>query len=96
MKTFAPLKITKPQLPNSPSGKSHPIDRYVDAYFQEQKIQWPAKLDDSQLLRRMKLDLLGLLPDESELQRFASDKDSSKRTSIADQLLSRDEDYAAH
>ena len=57
-----------------------------------------AKSDDSEFLRRVFLDTIGLLPTVDEAKAFLSDTDPDKRSKLIDQLLSRTEfvDYWAY
>src|SRR6202041_2615380 len=58
----ASLKPRRPTLPAALEGHSlHPIDRIVDAYFAQHKIEPPPLLDDVAFIRRLYLDVIGLL-----------------------------------
>ena len=91
-----PLKPRRPELPPPADGRAHPVDRIVDAYFQEQKIARPAPLDDAAFIRRLTLDLTGLLPAPSEVDAFTADKSPGKRERLIAATLARDTDYAEH
>ena len=56
----------------------------------------PARTDDSTFLRRVQLDLVGLLPSEEETRTFLADKSPEKRTALIDRLLANREAYAEH
>src|SRR5439155_21741290 len=56
-----PLKPRRPALPPARTGLEHPIDRIVDAYFTKNNIEPPARLDDGAFIRRVYLDIIGLL-----------------------------------
>ena len=43
--------------------------------------------DDAELLRRVTLDLTGIVPTESEARAFLADRDSEKRTKLIDRLF---------
>src|SRR5690606_16268447 len=51
---------------------------------------------DRTYLRRIYLDIVGLLPSPEELQAFATDTSPDKRAAMAEQLLNRNDDYATH
>src|SRR5262245_53682770 len=64
---LAPLK---PRRPAIPAGTGHPIDRILGAYFAANKVSAPPPLDDAAFVRRVYLDIIGLLPAASELDAF--------------------------
>ena len=47
----------------------------------------PAALDDSAFLRRVHLDLVGLLPEADEVRSFIADKSPDKRAKLIDSLM---------
>ena len=80
----APLK---PRRPTLPPGNEHPIDRILSAYYPRHKIAPPAPLDDVAFVRRIYLDLIGLLPAPSETAAFLKDTAPDKRERLIRQLL---------
>ncbi|MEX0771136.1 MAG: DUF1549 domain-containing protein, partial [Balneolaceae bacterium] len=92
----AELALTKPELPETDSEFDHPIDRFTNAYFQDQNISWPEPVDDATYMRRVYLDVIGLLPEPDELKAFVEDTTPDKRDRLVDSLLNRDHDYAQH
>jgi len=67
------------------------IDEFVFARLQQLKLQ-PAELaGDSRFLRRIYLDLLGVLPTADEARKFVADPAPDKRERLVDALLSRPE-----
>lgn len=95
-KYVAPIKLKREALPEAQAGRDHPIDRIIDAYLSEQKIERPADLDDVGFLRRASLDLVGLLPTRSELEAFIADTSAGKREALVDRLLADNKSYAEH
>ncbi|NNE91986.1 MAG: hypothetical protein HKN23_10095, partial [Verrucomicrobiales bacterium] len=61
-----PLKPRTVELPPAKDGRENPIDRLLDAYLTEKKIETPGPASDEVFLRRAFLDLLGILPPEKE------------------------------
>src|SRR5262249_13886908 len=64
---------------------------------------WPASDDsspelcsDETFLRRVHLDLIGVIPTLSESQQFLADRSPDKRSRLIDALLARNADYADH
>ena len=91
-----PLKPRRPELPPVVDGRTHPIDRIIDAHLAQRKQPRPAPLDDAAFLRRASLDIVGLLPKPDELAAFVGDSRADKREVLVRQLLGRDVDYAEH
>lgn len=89
----APLE---PRLVAIPEDAGNPIDYLVDQYFEERGIEWPQSVDDATFLRRVTLDLVGLLPTQQELRDFLQDPSPTKRSRVVQTLLERDRDYADH
>ena len=65
------------------------IDRFIDAKLQRLKIQPSPEVDDAGFLRRVTLDLTGLLPDPNEVRAFLADPAPSqtKRSRVIDKLI---------
>lgn len=74
----------------------HPVDWHVDSYFSANGIEAPTPIADSLYLRRLKLDLLGLLPTQEETEQFIADQDPGKHEKWVNHFLARDRDYADH
>ena len=94
---FEPLlKPRTPVLPPAMPGRDHPVDRVLDAWVQTQKLAPPRVADDATYLRRVSLDLLGMLPTAAETIAFSANPAPDKRTKLVRALLARDLDYADH
>ena len=65
-----PVEPRRPELPPATEGRTHPLDRIIDAYFREQNITPRPPLDDAAFCRRVYLDLVGLLPTPAQLDAF--------------------------
>lgn len=92
----AELAPRLPELPPATAELSQPIDRLVNAYFQKNKITWKNVVDDRTYIRRVYLDVVGLLPSPETIQEFAADTRPDKREILVRSLLNRNEDYAQH
>ncbi|TVP47674.1 MAG: DUF1549 domain-containing protein [Mongoliibacter sp.] len=92
----ADLAPRRPPLPKSVSGLINPVDLFVNDYFQEKNIQWPQGIDDKTFLRRVYLDLIGLLPSPEDLEAFSKDPRTDKRSILVEELLNRNDDFAMH
>jgi len=91
-----PLRPRLPELPPVVQGRDHPVDRFIDAYLGEGDHPFPKPLDDSAFLRRVSLDLVGLLPAPDEVRAFLADESPDKRDRLIENLLSREIDYTEH
>ncbi len=91
-----PLKPRRPELPPVVEGRTHPIDRIIDAQLAKVKRPRPQGIDDAAFARRAYLDIIGLLPTPEELQKFLSDTRPEKRTLLVQQLLANDIGYAEY
>ena len=91
-----PLKPRRPVLPPTEDCRDHPIDRLIDQYLSKHKLPRPGPVDDATFLRRVHLDLVGLLPTPEELTTFLADPCSEKRALKIRELLADDTAYADH
>ncbi|MEL6107709.1 MAG: DUF1549 domain-containing protein [Planctomycetota bacterium] len=91
-----PLRPRPVALPSVTDGREHPIDRLLDQYLVERGLALPDPIDDATFLRRVSLDLVGLLPNRQELADFLGDPSPDKRSRLIDDLLARELDYADH
>lgn len=91
-----PLRPRTPELPPAREGREHPIDRILDRYLAERELDQPQRVDDAVFLRRVCLDLLGLLPTTEQLDSFVDDQNPLKRSKLIDELLSDEIGYADH
>jgi uncharacterized membrane protein/mono/diheme cytochrome c family protein len=92
----AELAPRKPRLPADEPGLANPIDRFVNTYFEEHNIPWVPVIDDRLFIRRVYLDIIGLLPSPEEINAFLVDNHPAKRELLVKQLLNREDDYAQH
>jgi hypothetical protein len=92
-----PLQPRRPELPPpTEPNRTHPIDRFLDAYRAELQLPVLPTVNDATFVRRAYLDLIGLLPTPNEVQSYVQDQDPSKREKLVRNLLNRDIDYAEH
>ena len=92
----APLAPRLPELPPAQGALQNPIDRIAMAYFKTNNVTAPQGISDAAFLRRVSLDLVGLLPSPSELSAFEKSPDANKRAAKVTELLNRNTDYADH
>lgn len=90
------LAPRNPALPPTENGLTHPVDRFVNPYFKANNISWPNTADDNTFVRRLYLDIIGLLPTPAETAAFIQDTRQDKRALLARELLNRNDQYASH
>lgn len=91
-----PLHPRRPELPPVVDGRANPIDRFIDEYFADNSQPRPAAINDAAFLRRVHLDLIGLLPTPKELQEFQADRSPNKRAKRIGALLADETRYTEH
>jgi uncharacterized membrane protein/mono/diheme cytochrome c family protein len=92
----ADLKPRKPALPPATAQLQNPVDLLVNQYFKKNKVSWTNLVNDRIYLRRIYLDIIGVVPSPEELTAFAQDSRPDKRAIWVRQLLNRNDDYALH
>src|SRR5690242_20984567 len=88
-----------PAAPAIPAGsEANPIDRFIQAKWKAAGLKTPPPqvADDGAFLRRIYLDVIGRIPTVEEAKAFLADTAADKRTRLIDNLLARNDDYAAH
>ncbi|MGV3660258.1 MAG: DUF1549 domain-containing protein [Prosthecobacter sp.] len=88
-----PLLPRSPALPAAVEGRTHPIDRILDAQLAAKKQPLLKRANDSIFIRRVYLDLIGMLPTVKDLAEFEKNPDRAK---LIESLLARDIDYTEH
>jgi len=92
----AKMALNQPPLPQTSPEISHPIDKFVDQYFSKNQQAWPSTVADRRFIRRVYLDVLGLLPNTQQIENFVADPSPGKREHLVDRLLARNHAYAQH
>ncbi|WP_170315700.1 DUF1549 domain-containing protein [Larkinella punicea] len=92
----AALEPRMPAIPAATGDLVNPVDRFVNVYFQKNKVAWKTVVDDRTYLRRVYLDVVGLLPTPDKIASFTADTRPNKREILVTELLNRNEDYAQH
>ncbi len=83
-----------PEIPTATAGLNKPIDLFVNNYFVANKIEWKTVIDDKTYIRRVYMDIVGLLPSPESINSFVADGRTDKREILAKELLNRNNDYA--
>jgi hypothetical protein len=82
-----PLKLRGITLPPIENGRTNPVDRIVDAFWKQHDIPRPPQSDDRTFIRRVSLDLVGLLPEPAHVEAFVADARPDKRAVLVRELL---------
>ena len=88
-----PLGLQVPELKGS---EANVIDRYLAPYLKENDVALADAVSDARYLRRVSLDITGLLPGPEALQEFVARTDTNKRAALVTGLLADDQAYAEH
>ncbi len=92
----AEIALEKPEVPETTSTFDNPLDKLTNAYFKEHDIKWREPVDDRTFIRRVYLDVIGLLPKPEQIKAFVADPSSNKRERLIERLLNRRHAYAQH
>jgi len=98
------LRLSYLSSPPTPPQVSLPtynaIDQFITAQWQTARLNAadhpPEVCDDITFMRRVYLDVIGVIPTIEDAHRFLGDPSRDKRAKLVDELLSRNGDYAAH
>jgi hypothetical protein len=88
--SFLPLADAKPPAVINESWVKTPIDRFILARLEQEGIAPSPEADAATIIRRLSLDLTGLLPSPAEVEAFAADSIRNPQSAIcnlADRLL---------
>lgn len=89
-----------PPVPQVEATINNPVDAFIVSQWKNVSGPTagaiPELTDDATFVRRIYLDLIGVIPSADEARAFVEDKAPDKRPKLIDALLNRSEDYAAH
>ena len=74
----------------------HPVDNLLAGYFARKGVAFPPPVEDRVFIRRVYLDLVGMLPTPEELDAFLRDSAPDKRAQLVRRLLDDKRGYADH
>ena len=77
----------RPEIPTLKTQITNPIDAFVRARLEKDGLKPSAEADKATLLRRVTLDLTGLLPTPKEVNDFLKDESPSAYEKVVDRLL---------
>ncbi len=85
---YAPhWSFVKPVRPTLPGSDGHPIDRFLEVKRHERGLKPAAVADRSTQIRRVTIDLIGLLPTPKEVEAYANDTSPEAYETLVDRLL---------
>ncbi|MGH9338110.1 MAG: DUF1549 domain-containing protein [Acidobacteriota bacterium] len=91
------IEPRRPPLPETTAAAfENPVDALVAAYFRKRGESFPAPVSDALFVRRVYLDLWGLLPTPQQMSAFLRDSSPDKREQLIDRLLAHDQNYSQH
>lgn len=85
-----------PPVPTVKAPAANAVDRFIAAKWEAKRFPSSMLCDDSTFVRRVYLDLIGQIPPVEEARAFVADRQPDKRARLIDQLLGRNEEYAAN
>jgi mono/diheme cytochrome c family protein len=93
--------LSKPPVPPKVTGPAfNAIDQFIVAKWAEAGLKEadnpPPVCSDTAFLRRVYLDVIGVIPTVEQARKFLADNSANKRVKLVDELLARNEDYAAN
>jgi len=80
-------RVQRPAVPNIKTPLPNPIDAFVLARLEKAALTMSVEADRATLLRRVTLDLTGLLPTPAEVQAFLEDRSPDAFEKTVDRLL---------
>ena len=91
--SFQPVRRSELPQVTQPEGLAadwtqHEIDRFILSRLQSEGLTPAPEADRETLIRRVSLDLLGLLPTPAEVDEFVADQDSHAYERMVDRILS--------
>jgi len=87
---FTPIEMSM-GLAGDAKTPSRIIDDLVNEKLNQLRIRPSERCDDGDFIRRVTIDITGLLPTIEEVNRFVADSAPDKRDRVVDDLLARDE-----
>ena len=83
----APVKSAVPEVRGQKSANRNPIDAFVLARLEKERLSPSPEAEQVTLLRRLHLDLTGLPPTPTEVDAFLADKSKDAYSKVVEKLL---------
>jgi mono/diheme cytochrome c family protein len=84
---YQPLRVVSPPDVKLADWPVNPVDRFVLAELEKRGLRPSPEADRTTLIRRLSLDLLGLLPSVAEVDAFVNDRRENAYEQLVDRLL---------
>ncbi len=84
---IAPVRPEVPKRGTRNAERGNPIDAFILARLEKEKLKPSPEADKTTLLRRVTLDLIGLPPTPAEVDAFLADKSPDAYEKVVDRLL---------
>jgi len=72
---------------NSPDRVTSDVDRFLEQYLEQQSVTPPSVIDDLAFLRRVSLDVVGVIPTPAEIETFLARPARTRRENAVARLL---------
>jgi hypothetical protein len=82
-----PIRPLVPEVPGLKSKPKNPIDAFIAARLKSEGLKMSPEADRVTLVRRLKLDLLGLPPTPAEVDAFVADKSADAYEKVVEKFL---------
>lgn len=88
-RAVVPVPILRPvgPVPTEPRKDTHPIDQLVGNKLDKLGVTPSSVCTDAEFIRRVSLDMTGILPSADEVRNFLADTSTDKREKLIDELL---------
>ncbi len=84
---FAPIQRPEPPETKRPESVANPVDQFIAARLDAEKLQPSPTAEPATLARRLSLDLLGLPPDPAQVGDYLSNPTDEAWTKLVDRML---------
>jgi hypothetical protein len=88
---WAQKPVVRPEVPVGATTSTNPIDAFVAAELQKKGLQPAGPADKQALLRRVYLDLIGILPTPAQQDEFLKDDSPDAYEKLVDKLLASEQ-----
>jgi hypothetical protein len=85
--SFQPVRCTPPPAVKNPAWTRSPIDRFIAAGLERNRVTPSQEADRRTLVRRLSFDLIGLPPTTEDVERFVGDSSPDAYERVVDRLL---------
>lgn len=84
---FQPVRDVAPPAVSDASWPTDPVDQFVSSALEQRAMKPVGDADRHAWLRRVTLDLTGLVPSPADIENFVKDESPSARETVVDRLL---------